>query len=558
VIHIADNALVRAVAGVPITVRRKLLVAFACVVVLLVGVGVLGISVLSQSNIRGEALGQLPQRVAAYRELATDSDQLNSLFQDRGYFIACLADPKGPYCRNSLVCTLSDLCHGRAPTSATVTAVDGAIRTTLDLAGPLTVAADLGFAPPSEERSLMTKVHLEYEQLDTAIGTLIAGDQAGTYSGNAPETEAATLTAQTDQLVNVAEAATARLVAQGETSYISSQHLFVGVAGASAALALLLGVILSWAIVEPIRRMRDRLAAIGTGDFSGHVTVPNRDELGALAADLNRMNDELGRLYRELEDASRHKSEFLANMSHELRTPLNAVIEFSEILEDRLCGDLNAKQAEYVGDIHTSGRHLLTLINDILDVSKIEAGRMQPRVTAFRLPEVLRNSVALFRERATRHGIRLGLAVDPGVGIIEADERMLKQVVFNLLSNGLNFTARGGHVDVTARGDGDDIVVSVSDDGVGIALRDQARIFQEFEQVGTSGSQEGTGLGLALARRFVELHRGSLWVESAPGHGSTFTFKLPLNQRPSTVADTDGVSDREFAGATVPTTVSNA
>ena len=157
-----------------------------------------------------------------------------------------------------------------------------------------------------------------------------------------------------------------------------------------------------------------RLAAIASGDFSGHVDVPNRDELGALATNLNRMNDQLGRLYGELETASRHKSEFLANMSHELRTPLNAVIGFSEVLQDRLFGDLNDKQAEYVADIHTSGRHLLALINDILDLSKIEAGRMDLQTTPFALSDVVQNSVALSRERATRQGIALGLERRPG------------------------------------------------------------------------------------------------------------------------------------------------
>jgi signal transduction histidine kinase len=217
-------------------------------------------------------------------------------------------------------------------------------------------------------------------------------------------------------------------------------------------------------------------------------------------------------------------------MSHELRTPLNAVIGFSEVLQDRLFGDLNDKQAEYVADIHTSGRHLLALINDILDLSKIEAGRMDLQITPFALSDVVQNSVALSRERATREGIALTLDLDPDIGIVEADERMVKQVLFNLLSNALKFTANGGHVGVSARADGDDVEVSVRDDGVGVAPADQARIFEEFQQVGTSHLQEGTGLGLAISRRFIELHGGSLGVESEPGHGSAFTFTLPRTQ----------------------------
>jgi ATP-binding cassette, subfamily B, bacterial len=241
-------------------------------------------------------------------------------------------------------------------------------------------------------------------------------------------------------------------------------------------------------------------------------------------------------------------------MSHELRTPLNAVIGFSEVLQDRLFGELNDKQAEYVADIHTSGRHLLTLINDILDLSKIEAGRMELQITAFALSDVLENSVALMRERATRQGIPLGLEVDPSAGVIEADERKVKQVLFNLLTNALKFTTMGGHVDVSARSDGDSVIVSVRDDGVGIAEADQVRIFEEFQQVGTSQLQEGTGLGLALSRRFVELHGGRLGVESEPGQGSTFTFTLPRIQPSGTGADPDGLLHPEAGSMAAPAT----
>jgi signal transduction histidine kinase len=254
--------------------------------------------------------------------------------------------------------------------------------------------------------------------------------------------------------------------------------------------------------------MDTRLAAIASGDFSGHVVVPNRDELGTLAANVNRMNDQLGRVYGELETASRHKSEFLANMSHELRTPLNAVIGFSEVLEGQLFGELNEKQAEYVSDIHTSGQHLLSLINDILDLSKIEAGRMDLQLTSVALADVAQNSVALLRERATRRGITMTLDVDPSVGVVDADERMLKQVLFNLLTNALKFTPEGGRVVVAARGNDEEAQIEVRDDGVGIAASDLDRIFDEFHQVGTSHLQEGTGLGLAISRRFVELHGG--------------------------------------------------
>ncbi len=245
------------------------------------------------------------------------------------------------------------------------------------------------------------------------------------------------------------------------------------------------------------------------------------------------------RLFREIQDKSRqlevankHKSEFLANMSHELRTPLNAIIGFSEVLLERLFGELNEKQDDYLKDIHSSGRHLLTLINDILDLSKVEAGRMELEATTFDLGSALSNAMTLVRERAQRHGIALGQQVDPALGEITADERKFKQILVNLLSNAVKFTPDGGRIDVTARHEDNSAIVAVHDTGIGIAAEDQAAVFEEFRQVGRSytNKHEGTGLGLALTRKFVELHGGRIWLESAPDKGSTFTFTIPIKR----------------------------
>ena len=218
-------------------------------------------------------------------------------------------------------------------------------------------------------------------------------------------------------------------------------------AAGAIVLALLLGLVLSWSLIGPIQRIDSRLAAIASGDFSGHVDVTNRDELGALGANVNRMNDELKRLYRELETASRHKSEFLANMSHELRTPLNAIIGFSQVLRERMFGEVNEKQEEYLDDIISSGNHLLSLINDVLDLSKVEAGQVELEVAPFSLREALESGVAMVRERATEDGVRLALEPAPDVDVVEGDERRIRQVVFNLLSNAVKFTPEGGSVD---------------------------------------------------------------------------------------------------------------
>ncbi len=213
----------------------------------------------------------------------------------------------------------------------------------------------------------------------------------------------------------------------------------------------------------------------------------------------------------ELEIASQHKSEFLANMSHELRTPLNAIIGFSEVLSEKMFGELNERQEEYLNDILTSGQHLLSLINDILDLSKVEAGRMELELSEFSLPQSLENGLTMVKERAGRHGIALGLEVDPEIDVVEADERKLKQMVFNLLANAVKFTPDGGSVTLSARTIGNDVHIAVTDTGIGIPEKDRELIFEEFRQSTEGhggGRPEGTGLGLALTRSFAELHEG--------------------------------------------------
>jgi signal transduction histidine kinase len=249
----------------------------------------------------------------------------------------------------------------------------------------------------------------------------------------------------------------------------------------------------------------------------------------ALAIENARLFREIEAKGRQLEAASRHKSEFLANMSHELRTPLNAIIGFSEVLAERMFGDVNDKQAEYLQDILTSGRHLLSLINDILDLAKVEAGRLELDLGQFHLPTAIDNALTLVRERASRRDITLDVAVDAGVGHVVADERKIRQILLNLLSNAVKFTPEGGRVGVTATPTDGVITIAVSDSGIGIAPGDQEAIFEEFRQVGRDDTQkqEGTGLGLTLAKKFVELHGGRIWVTSQLGKGSTFTFTLP-------------------------------
>ena len=272
-----------------------------------------------------------------------------------------------------------------------------------------------------------------------------------------------------------------------------------------------------------------------TGPFSEDISdlLETFASQSALALVNARLYSELERKSAELEVASRHKSEFLASMSHELRTPLNAVLGFSEILLERMFGDINERQEEYLRDIWSSGKHLLELLNEILDLSKVEAGRMELEIAQVDVRTALEYGVSLVRERALAHEIRLTLDCGDDVTSIDTDELRFRQVVVNLLSNAVKFTPDGGTVLVRARIVGSQLLVSVADSGIGVQAADRERIFESFQQGGRGpSSEEGTGLGLTLSRRIVELFGGRLWLESAIGEGSTFSFSVPLTGVP--------------------------
>ena len=249
----------------------------------------------------------------------------------------------------------------------------------------------------------------------------------------------------------------------------------------------------------------------------------------ALAIQNARLFREIDDKSRQLEIASQHKSEFLANMSHELRTPLNAIIGFSEVLAERMFGEINEKQAEYLADILESGRHLLSLINDILDLSKIEAGRMELDLDEFDLPAAIDNTVTLVRERAHRRGITLERTMDGRVGRIRADERKVKQVLLNLLSNALKFTPEGGRIDVRAVRATARAKFPLPTPGWASRLRTSRPCSRNSGRSDRRRRKwRAPGLGLAISRKFIELHGGRIWVTSTPGNGSTFAFTLPL------------------------------
>ena len=515
------GSVVGAIQRTPTGVQTKLIAALLAGVVLVIAIGLLGLRAIADANDRAASLRIVQQRATVYRALQADVELVHQLLGLRA----------GGADLNAYV----GQTPATAPTGAALQLLDQTIATTLTRLGPGGDVTDLAVDPTPDERAALDRILVAETRLAGVMDRIITLDGAGQkddaarLQGSDAEPLKTELEGLADRLVSGTTAATNDLVAANQASVDSARVTFLVVAGISVLLALGLGLALAGSVISPIKRMESRLTAIAAGDFDGRVDVPNRDELGTLAANINRMNDELGRLYRELASASRHKSEFLATMSHELRTPLNAIIGFSDVLETEMAGPLNDRQRQYVEDVREAGSHLLSLINDILDLSKVEAGRMDLTLSEIPLAEVLESGLTMHTARAARQGVALHLSVARDVGSIRADERKVRQVVFNLLSNAVKFTPGGGRVDVSARRDGSGVEVAVADTGIGIAAADRERIFEEFAQASTpDGRQtEGTGLGLALARRFVELHGGRIWVESEPGAGTTFRFTLP-------------------------------
>ena len=304
--------------------------------------------------------------------------------------------------------------------------------------------------------------------------------------------------------------------------------------------AILAAVYLAGRLTRPIRQLHAAAASLGAGQLDTQLPLRTGDELQEVAEQFNQMARSLQESYANLEDkvaektrdlalANRHLSEFMANMSHELRTPLNAVIGMSEALQDEDdYGPLNPKQREYLGDINASGEHLLSLINDILDLSKIEAGRTELLPEPFDVPSTVADALTLLRERAQRQGVRLVNAVDAAVGVQSADPRRFKQILVNLLSNAVKFTPAGGLVTVRAGADAAGFWVEVEDTGCGIAPEHQQLIFEKFRRITVAGRHtEGTGLGLSLVHELVRLQGGEITLRSTVDVGSCFRFTLP-------------------------------
>lgn len=674
----------RLVARVRATVYAKLLVAFLAIVVLLLGAGAAALKSLAEVNRRAEDMVQIQRKIAAYRQL--NHDTIGQLY---------------------------------SVSSALVKSEERGLDATLRQLKQFGYDLDRLQFVAKDEMEVMERVRADYEEFIKVVSRVVdlirQGKPAEGRELQLVQSSplADRLERLTNELVNKAEADMVASIEASQSAYSDSRRTVVVFAVISVLLALLLGYAISLSLINPVKQMEQRLTEIAAGDFSKEVSVPNRDELGSLASNVNRMSGELGRLYAQLEErnktviealeqqtatseilriissspselqptldavaeraarlcvandayvlrvdgdvyyqvaqfgsfpepdmnrrypvspqlvagrailerrtvqvpdldevseaeyglakargrevgyraamvapmlregavigaigirrvepggftqkqisllqtfadqaviaienvrlfkeiqeknqqleiANRHKSEFLANMSHELRTPLNAIIGFSEVMKDGIFGEMNEKQTEYVKDIYGSGHHLLSLINDILDLSKVEAGRMELNLSKFDIPEAIDNAVILVKERAARHQLTLKVDVDSKLNSFIGDERKFKQILLNLLSNAVKFTPEGGRIDIGASALENGVQIAVKDTGIGIAPEQQELVFEAFRQVPGefATKREGTGLGLTLVKQFVEMHGGRIWLESTPNAGSTFTFTL--------------------------------
>lgn len=313
--------------------------------------------------------------------------------------------------------------------------------------------------------------------------------------------------------------------------------------GSAILLALLLGFVISWSFILPVQAAEGFLGQVAKGNFATTITVPNRDEFGALADRMNRMSRELQSLYEKqrlgarelqrlnerLEQASKAKSQFLANMSHELRTPMNAILGFVEMLLDEVYGDIPPHLREPLTDIQSNGKHLLCLINDVLDLSRIEAGRMELSLAEYSVQDIVDTLRASLHSLALEKGLGFAAAVQEDIPLAYGDGKRITQCLMNLVGNALKFT-REGRVEVWAERQGEMLLYRVSDTGIGIPQDQIQKVFAEFQQADATITREfgGSGLGLSITKKFVEMHGGRIWVESEPGKGSTFFFSIPL------------------------------
>jgi signal transduction histidine kinase len=494
------NPFIGLIARVPVRVQNKLLAAFLAIAALLIIMGAVGLQVLSGVNRRTEELIQLQRKIEAYRQVQHDTtSQLYSVAT-----ALLLAD------KQTLSSTLRQL-------------------------NQFGYDVDRLEFVAKDEVELIEQFRSDYNRFIDIVAAVIELIRAG-HASEARQMQlrestplADRLERLTNQLVNKAEADVVAGIEASTQAYQTAQWIVIAFAIGSIALALGLGYAISWSLVGPVKKIEAQLNQVGAGDFTQRVEVANRDELGALAADVNRMSAELGRVYQQLELASKHKSQFLANMSHELRTPLNAILGYTELMTDGAYGEPSEKMLGVLKRLEANGRYLLGLINDVLDLSKIEAGQLVLELSDYSVQDIAQTVRSTLQPLASDKKLAFKVEVPTELPSGHGDGRRLTQVLINLVGNAIKFTD-AGEVAIKAEANNGLFYVSVRDTGPGISAADQAKLFQEFQQADNAITRKkcGTGLGLAISKRIIEMHGGKIWVESQPGQGSTFTFTLPV------------------------------
>jgi signal transduction histidine kinase len=516
------DPLVGLVARVPARVQSKLLAAFLAIATLLVIVGAVGLEGLREVHQRTEELIKLQRKIEAYRQVQHDTTgQLYSV------------------------------------ASALVSADERTLDSTLRQLNQFGYDVDRLEFVAKDEVELLDQFRRDYERFIAVVTQVVELIRAG----RGPEARelqlkqasplADRLERLTNQLVNKAEAHMVAGIEASTRAYDTAQWLAIAFAVGSIVLALGLGYAISWSVIGPVRQIEARLNQVAAGDFTQRVHVVNRDELGALAADVNHMCEELGRLYEQLESFSHNKSQFLASMSHELRTPLNAIIGLSEMMVSNAARFGTEKAAEPLRRIQRAGTHLLGLVNQILDLSKIEAGKLELTPEVVQLPPLLDEVIGTARHLAEQKKNRLAADYPKDLGALAVDPMRLRQILLNLLSNACKFTTEG-EVSLKARRISHDgrnwIDFAVADTGIGMTADQLGKLFQEFTQAEATTARQygGTGLGLAITRKLCRMMGGDVTVTSEPGKGSLFVVRLPAaatvreNERASAVSELTG------------------
>src|SRR5262247_3205490 len=507
--------LVHWVAGIKISVHAKLVTGFMLVTLLVVAMGWFSLQAIIRMSHQATLLDEAHKRVEWSRQiqhalalqmnftamalLARDEETVEKILRENNRFnniLALIAEAAVPEEQN--VIQRIRVAQGEALTAVA------------------DIANLLRDGKVDEAMSLQTgKGYPLYEQIAGLVDQIVIAEQSK-MTGLRASVEAATRKTQ----------------------------ILMGVFVVSAILlAMLLGFVISWSFILPVRKAHGFLTEVAKGNFQATIDVPNRDEFGVLAERMNQMSRELHDLYENqraagqelqmlnarLTEASKAKSEFLANMSHELRTPMNAILGFVEMLLDDIYGEVPPHLREPLIDVQVNGKHLLNLINDVLDLSKIEAGRMELSLGEYSVQDIVDTIQTALQSLALEKRLEFVAWAQPGIPLAFGDGKRITQCLMNLVGNALKFCKRG-RVTVGVKRQGNDLLYRVSDTGIGIPKEELKNIFTEFRQVDTAITREfsGTGLGLNITKKFVEMHGGRIWAESELGKGSTFYFSIPL------------------------------